>query len=191
MAVDPKSSLFQAILSMDSYNRGYYEGVKIVEGVNVVGSKLGATTIIQQSDFIAGTQGVREGFYAIAYEYKYMEGGEEKTETFISYRGTDQFLTANGVGGDIVNSYDVGAGVADTPQSRLAIEFYKSVAAAINANNADPYAANITVTGHSAGGGLAGLVGAIYGKQGVLFDNMAFQNAANDNAVRRCVVAAG
>jgi putative lipase involved disintegration of autophagic bodies len=37
---------------------------------------------------------------------------------------------------------------------------------------------NITVVGHSLGGGVAGFVGAIYGVQGVLFDNMPFNNAA-------------
>jgi len=191
MSINSKSPLFQAILAMDSYNRGYAEGVRIVDGADVEGSSLGSALIFRQSAYEEGSYGVLKGFYAIAYQYKYMEGSEEKTETVISYRGTDQFFTSNGIGGDIINSYGIGAGTLNTPQTGLAIQFYKDVAATLNAGNPDPYLANISVTGHSAGGGLAGLVGAIYGKEGVLFDNMAFQNAANDNAVRRCVVAAG
>lgn len=178
MSIDPKSALFQAILAMDSYNRNYWEGVS---GLGGVGSTLGAYTVFMDSSSLVDSADQRRdipaGFYAIAYQYT---DTNNQTQTVISYRGTDQFLTANGVGGDIANAYLVGGGSADQPQARLAIEFYKSVAAAINTQNADPYAANIIVTGHSSGGGLAGLVGAIYGKEGVVFDNMAFVTAARN-----------
>lgn len=200
MAIEPNSPLFQAILAMDSYSRGYLSGVDLrlrEENGNLVvdengapipsdtiGNTLGHLTIIANSSeaFPSGDD-QKAGFYAIAYQYT---DANSQIKTIISYRGTDQFFTtydANNnplVGGDIANAYLVGSGAAEQTQARLAIEFYKSVAAAINPQNPDPYAANIVVTGHSSGGGLAGLVGAIYHKEGVVFDNMAFVGAARN-----------
>jgi putative lipase involved disintegration of autophagic bodies len=40
--------------------------------------------------------------------------------------------------------------------------------------------ANISLTGHSLGGGLAGLVGAVYLQEAVLFDNMPFELSAQN-----------
>ena len=70
--------LFLAILSMDSYNRGYAQSIN---GLNVeLGvTELGGATIIRQSDVVAGSAGVNAGFYAIAYDWN--------GETIISYRG--------------------------------------------------------------------------------------------------------
>lgn len=186
MAIDPSSALFQAILSMDSYNRGYFAAV------NITGSAIGATTIISDSlslgfvldagdNLVLDGNGqpvrldVNAGFYAVAYQYV---DANNQTQTVISYRGTDEDITPLAL--DVVNGYGVGIGNAATLQSRMAIEFYKQVAATINPGNPDPYAANISVTGHSMGGGFAGLVGAVYHKSGVLFDNMAFQRAASN-----------
>ncbi|MFH1159085.1 MAG: hypothetical protein V1721_09465 [Pseudomonadota bacterium] len=106
------------------------------------------------------------GFYGIAYEYN--------GQVIISYRGTDSMFGDGTIGSDFLNAYGLATGDADTEQSRMAIEFYKAVA-----GGTDPYAASISVTGHSSGGGLAGFVGAIYHKSGVLFDNMAFKWGAN------------
>ena len=46
-----------------------------------------------------------------------------------------------------------------TDQARLTIEFFRAVAG----DGADPFAANITTTGHSLGGGLAGYAAMLYG----------------------------
>ena len=43
---------------------------------------------------------------------------------------------------------------------------------------ADPFAAGITLTGHSLGGGLAGYVASLYGKSAEIFDNMPFELAS-------------
>lgn len=175
MTISPQ--LMQAILSMDSYNRNYAEGIKLE------GTTLGSATIFLDSQTLGilqdsngaaildeNDQPIRRdvdmGFYAIAYSY----GGS----TVISYRGTDDMIVEWNneaqewqTSLDVNNGYNVGAGIADTPQSRMSFEFYRAVADALNNNNpADPYAANISVTGHSLGAGFAGLVGAIGGRSG-------------------------
>jgi predicted alpha/beta hydrolase len=174
MTIDPTSDLFKAILSMDSYNRGYNEGITLESGSAVVGTYLGAAQIIQQSDFLTGSAGVNAGFYALAYQLP-------DDSVTVAYRGTDEDITPTAK--DVLHGYGVGAGSADVAQSEMAIQFYKDVAAELNTSNPDPYQADISVTGHSMGGGLAGLVGAIYGKAGALFDNMAFQAAATNLSV--------
>jgi len=75
---------------------------------------------------------------------------------------------------DILNGYGVAVGSPNEPQALMAIEFYKAIVGAGN----DPRTANVEVTGHSLGGGLAGLVGALYGKTSLIFDHMPFQLAA-------------
>jgi Lipase (class 3) len=120
------------------------------------------------------------GFSAVAYSYN--------GETVISYRGTDGYYISDAY-------FGWGAGVgAETTQAGQAAEFYKSVLAATIGNGSFPYSTdgtysanstNIVFTGHSLGGGLAGLLASLYHKQAVIFDNMAYQNAAQiiyDNA---------
>jgi fermentation-respiration switch protein FrsA (DUF1100 family) len=105
------------------------------------------------------------GFFAKAYSYN--------GETVISYRGTDG-------GNDVLNGWAGGLGFNST-QAGLAIAFYRDVVTsdASGATNF-PYstAGSITFTGHSLGGGLAGLMASLYGAQAVVFNNMAFRNAA-------------
>jgi pimeloyl-ACP methyl ester carboxylesterase len=155
-------TLLNAILAMDAYNRGYGASIELE------GNKVGSATITlnssalgvtnpdaQESEWIFRDQHI--DFYAIAYEY---DG-----ETVISYRGTDSYTT------DILYGYGVGAGDPYTSQSRLAVEFYQAVDALAGGNN-------LTLTGHSMGGGFAGLIAAMYGEQAVIFDPMPFELAA-------------
>ncbi len=60
-------NLFLAILSMDSYNRGYGEGV---DGLNFQANitKLGNATLLTDSVLKIGTEALAAGFYAIAYD---------------------------------------------------------------------------------------------------------------------------
>lgn len=55
--------LFSAILAMDSYNRGYDEGVN---GLGGVGSQLGNATLASQSDVSENSDEVAASFYALA-----------------------------------------------------------------------------------------------------------------------------
>ncbi len=95
MTVSP--TLMQAILAMDSYNRGYNEGIA---GLGGVGSQIGNAVISQQSNVLEGSDEIEAGFYAVAYNY---DGG-----TVISYRGTDNLNIFFGFN-DIWNGWGVGA----------------------------------------------------------------------------------
>ncbi len=153
------SELFKAILALDSYNRGYNQGIILN------GTQIGSATISTDSAIlgkIAGTVrwDVNSNFYAIAYSYA---GG-----TVISYRGTDN------PGADLINGWVTGAG-AIGEQAELAVRFFNAV---IGTDN--PLTRNdVEFTGHSLGGGLAGLMSTLYGKNATLFDNMPFELAAS------------
>lgn len=171
------SNLFKAILSMDSYNRSYGAGIEldgnqigdavIVFDSEDLGFKLdssGAPILDEEDNPIR--KDVSAGFYAIAYSYA--------GETVISYRGTDQFpklFDPNTWTPEVNKGWAIGAGYTadDAEQGQLAIEFYQQLAGAGNWQSAA-----ISVTGHSLGGGLAGLVGGLYGKTSTLFDSMSF-----------------
>jgi len=158
--------LFLAILAMDSYNRGYGAGIS---GLDESGA-LGNATIRQ---FSVGEQDGWQaaGFYALAYD---MTGvaGFAAGERVIAYRGTDNPSV------DILQGYGIGLGQGYGPQALLAMEFYNSI------TGRDPTlgvvgAANVSVTGHSMGGGLAGFVGSLTGSKVAIFDPMPFDAAAN------------
>ncbi|MEO0384243.1 MAG: hypothetical protein AAF234_11920 [Pseudomonadota bacterium] len=148
--------LFNAILAMDAYNRGYGPGLDAYQNnptaqigdaaiaVNANGEVLDSTRVFGESN----GENVDEAasFYAIAYQ---LNG-----ETIISYRGTDDGFP---FGADLP-AWATGAGVYSTPQTLLAAEFYQGINGGSIASND-----SITLTGHSLGGGLAGFVGSIYG----------------------------
>jgi hypothetical protein len=155
--------LFLAILSMDSYNRGYGQGVK---DLNVVigQTKIGNATISSQVDIDEGSAAIAAGFYALAYDMTGVSGFADG-ERVIAYRGTDSPLS------DIWNGYGPAFGAPDGLQALLTLEFYRAVAGANAAKG------KTLVTGHSLGGGLAGLVGSIFGETSVLFDPMPYASA--------------
>ncbi len=154
--------VFRALLAMDSYNRGYNPGIALA------GTQLGAATL--RTDVGQPTGGQAASFFAQAYTWN--------NHTVISYRGTDQATPSweNWTLGDVFNGWFTGAGNPGTTQARMAIEFYRSLVG----QNVDPRSANIELTGHSLGGGLAGFVAGLYGKNAVMFDNMPFEKLTND-----------
>ena len=178
MANDPKADLIYAILSMDSYNRGYGSGIRSLE-TDGESAKIGSYSIDAHTDNrtnSAVNPSFAAGFYAIAYR--------NGTDTVISYRGTDvkiPFLDSATAGGnDPVNGYGIAVGSTESPQGLLAAAFYRAVTE--NADNVT--ASNTVLTGHSLGGGLAGYIGAVSGTQAVTFDHMPF-DVANDNEAQR------
>jgi fermentation-respiration switch protein FrsA (DUF1100 family) len=153
--------LFLAILSLDSYNRGY--GVRVRGLLDTIGTKLGNATVSAKVSSEPADAPFKAGFYALSYSYQ--------GETIISYRGTDGL-------NDVLNGWTVGAGWTDVVQSNLSVEFYKAATGRDVFSPTIP--TNITLTGHSLGGGLAGFVSMLSGAKAVMFDHMPFGRAATD-----------
>jgi hypothetical protein len=156
---DPTEILLTAILSMDAYERNPAAPDKQWVGAKLTGA-LGNATFVS-SDYASGTS-----FGATAWDWN--------GQTIIAYQGTTGYNTA-------INAYGVAFGFSSGPQAQEAFDFFQDIANDANPNLDDQYSsAGIVLTGHSSGGGLAGLVGAVYGQQGVLFDSMWFQQAATN-----------
>lgn len=127
--------LFVAILSMDSYNRGYGAGIKDIPDSGQLGNAtLLAATVEQQ----IGWQSA--GFYSIAYDMTGVAGFVEG-ERVIAYRGTDGDISVLGsawdfirsrlgrsTDNDVKNGYGIALGHPDGTQALLALEFYRAVA---------------------------------------------------------------
>jgi hypothetical protein len=152
------SNLLLAILSMDAYNRGGGSASRgLVVDADVVG---GATVDISKTDNLTG-------FFAQAYD---LNG-----QKIISYRGTDDAH-------DRVSGWPVGGGAYTAPQALEAAQFYQLVVGGGSTSNLtlnQLYSANVWLTGHSLGGGLAGLIASVYGQHATVFDSMAFSLAAS------------
>jgi hypothetical protein len=171
------TSLFSSILALDSYNRAYGRGVKVnPNGTDDESSEAGqriGNAIVR--DILLPPASRAAGFYAISYNVGAVTGftlGEQ----VIAFRGTDAlFASPFGTdGSDISNGYSLTAGDYNAAQARLALQFYQS-AIGVGAN---PFTANVTLTGHSLGGALAGFVARIYGQKGVLINNATFELAS-------------
>jgi hypothetical protein len=137
--------LFLAILSMDSYNRGYGAGLGSEEdGLgSAIRTKIGTATVY---DTKGDTAAKSAGFYAISYTWG--------NETVISYRGTDNpdALGLNRGASDVWSGWITGTGtLINARQAALAAEFYNSV------TGGDVIAGEsggAILTGHSLGGEL-------------------------------------
>ncbi len=133
--------LFLSILAMDSYNRGYGAGVAGLS--NAVGTLIGTAHIARRTedgDILAQ----QAGFYGIAYDWN--------GETVISFRGTDNFSANPTQGGsDVLNGWVAALGT-QTSQVDEALSFYAAVTGQSVFAGA---AANVVLTGHSLGGGVA------------------------------------
>ena len=173
--------LFLAILSLDSYNRGYAKGVVVSgakTGVDLAepGRRLGNAEITAQAISPAA---IAAGFYALAYDLT-SAGIDGLTGTVIAYRGSDYEDTGGAGsniftgGNDVWKGWSAARGFPGGSQPTLALEFYKAV------TRRDPYntPGTSTITGHSLGGELAGYVSALSGNSAVLFDNLPFGFAA-------------
>src|SRR5271155_479418 len=153
------NQILLAILALDSYNRGYNQQLY------VSGTDIGGAVFQSTSDADPNSVDVLAGFSASAYSF---DG-----DTVISYRGTDD-ITGGGDGGgsDLLNGWTIGAGYSAASQALLAEQFYSTVTGQGVFSGTAP--ANVILTGHSLGGGLAGFIATLTGTQAAIFDNMPF-----------------
>ena len=119
MANDPKDDLIYAIMTMDSYSRGYGTGITdLLESGNLGLYFIREFGSDEQIDWFD------TGFYGIAYK----KGGE----VVIAFRGTDvKFpgIDSSTMGGnDPQYGYGIALGRTDTAQGVLAAQLYTAVA---------------------------------------------------------------
>ncbi len=163
--------LFLAVLTMDSYNQGYGKGESI--GTLQIGN---ASVVLTTPKNLSAGSDFNIGFSATSYSWN--------GETIIAYRGTDSIFGSGVSGGsDLDNGYGIAIGNPIAPQALSAINFYKATLDSLGAggpNTINPYTADVTFVGHSLGGGLAGLVADIFGRQADIFNSMSYRGAATD-----------
>ncbi len=156
MSINP--DIIYAILSLDSYNRGYGAGIILSD------SSIGNYSIAQSSSDLIGLAPTSNiGFYAQVYTLG--------TEKIISFRGTDNLVQ------DAAEGWILGGGFTTAPQGMAALDMYEAVVGDGNELTAD-----ITLVGHSLGGGLAGYLATLYGQNSNIdahvYDSMTFNLAA-------------
>jgi hypothetical protein len=174
------ANVFRAILAMDSYNRGYRAGVSDLP-VLLNQTRIGTATIIDDSTNALGLITTRQaGFYATAYSWN--------GETVISYRGTNinqveilaEIASLPSLS-DVFNGWSLGLGYPAGSQAQLALRFYEAVA---GVGSVYQPASEITLLGHSLGGGLAGFVGSLAHQTNIYgYDHMPFGVAAYAQAI--------
>jgi hypothetical protein len=164
-----------AILSMDAYNQGDLRGMDVPNQVSIGGASLRVNDSDSSVSFFAS-------------EYRLADG-----QIVIAYRGTMYNGALGPNGGDILDGWPGGIGIYSAPQETDAIQFFQAVAvsqdSALGPSGSDAgdwQSADIEVTGHSLGGGLAGYVGGLYGLSGDIFDNMAFESSASGAYQEAC-----
>jgi len=173
----------ETIPAFDSYNRQYLAGIDFTSelfdarGFNNIGDYQFLSDASLKTDL------PDQPFQAAAYQ-------ASDGSVVISYRGTDQ------IPGDIP-SWLQGAGTINEAftQAAQAEEYFRKVITYVNGGStiSSPvdtalFDANVTFVGHSLGGGLAGYMAALYGKEAYIFDQMPFQLSA---AVRMLSMFAG
>lgn len=163
MSISP--DLMYALFAMDAYNRGYDAQL-----TNFDNGQLGDAQFLGDR---GGEQQQANGFYGEVFLWN--------NQKVIAIRGTDNKSVDIPYGYTISLGYPSGSpavALADysaTPQAIEAIQYYRDVV-----GSQDLMSNNVFVTGHSMGGGIAGLVDAIYGKTGPVFDAMPFELAAEN-----------
>lgn len=192
--------LFKAILSLDSYNRGYDAGI------DLIGIYIGNAQLIDESVSLdTQTETARDqaiGFFAQAYA---IDLGGGNTEISISFRGTNTWIepmTGYTLPSllDMWHGWRLGnepanpnsfiefygeslaaflASDTDAEQGMMAVEFYKYIVDTYTPTELYIDNSSISLTGHSLGGGLAAFISSVYRLYDTkVYDTMTYDQAA-------------
>lgn len=148
--------VFLSLLALDSYNRGYGQNISGLPDVGGIGNATILTDALVELDRDAVEAA---GFYAIAYNVSGVDG---LSGTVISYRGTnfptdpfnvDQLLAGYN---DVAGGWSIFTGWGTNSHAQLARDFLVSVTGQDFPVGSVTFGIdNLTLTGHSLGGGLA------------------------------------
>lgn len=155
-------TLMDAVLAMDVYNRYDNRGLEV--DFNTIG------------DYTFRPVNLPPGSGDISFSGAVYTSGTGST--VISYRGTDNWNLD--LQGDPINGFPIAIGIPFGAQFFAAFRLYQEAVNTVSIGGVAIDSALISFTGHSLGGGLAGLVAAIYGKQASLFANMPFELAVTN-----------
>jgi hypothetical protein len=158
MGMATQRDLFLAVLALDAYNRGYGPGMNFSGDSSLAGTQIGDATILAATN---DDLSKAASFYAIAYSWD--------DDVIISYRGT-RFPGAPDKG-DVLNGWSLSSGFGGASQAQMALKFYTQVQAQFAGGVGGQ---DITLTGHSLGGGLAGFVSDLTGAKSDVFNNIPF-----------------
>jgi len=172
--------LLYAILSMDSYNRGYDSAMYVPR------TNLGS---VEYKLLFEQKRWQDYGFFGAVYEVT-------RADLVKNLAGVNQVITFRGTDDkwDVVYGWPVGAGLygygpLGINQAGLAEDLYKKVAGfgLFEAGTAS----NVELTGHSLGGGLAGYLSMLTGSKAIGYDHMPFMLAASLRTIVYATSAAG
>ncbi|MDR3423679.1 MAG: DUF2974 domain-containing protein, partial [Alphaproteobacteria bacterium] len=158
-----QQDLLLAILSMDAYNRGTDSPGMAIASPTWQGGVTGTATAFSP-------EAKNSGFFAVSY---HLSNGL----TVISYRGTkgDGIIGPNAT--EIRTGWFLSLGFNTASQPQQALAYYNQIVSGAGGP------ANVILTGHSLGGGLAGFVADLYGVQADVFDNIPFGDAVVEESL--------
>ncbi|PCH94099.1 MAG: hypothetical protein COB84_08130 [Rhodobacteraceae bacterium] len=151
-----EKDLLLALLSLDAYHQGYERGIEHDK------LQIGAAKRTGISEIRTDSAEYQDGFFAVSYDTEYGE--------VLSIRGTDFFTGEKAR--DILKGWVIGAGVVNDNVLHAA-NFLEQV-------QTDNEQGSVILTGHSLGGGLAGLMSYLFGNEAIIFDPMPYLLAADE-----------
>jgi len=163
------NEIMSAVLALDVYNRGNNAKLDAQSIVSDLGNQIGLYKVQPNVVSKLGSDNGLSAAYYISLE-------KSEYNDVISYRGTD----VNGNWGDTIqdgaHGFGLGAGFSEvaSAQVREAMRFFEDVTDASQSYDHSNPIQNLTITGQSLGGGLAGFVAAVTGNKGILFQNMPY-----------------
>lgn len=161
-----RHDLDMAILALHAYNIGANVHLNLPAGGSAqISTQIGDFKPVNVFGTSSNVYQLPDGFVAGAYS--------RAGKAIITIRGTnpDELAGVDGLKG---YGLAVGLGIDSSPQAEDALAIYKEL---LDQAGLSLFDNNVALVGHSLGGGLAGYIAALYGREATLFDTMAFRSS--------------